>query len=206
MNEPPTAATRQLRWWPLAAAVFLGTLGGLSFSLVKGPVYTADAYVVVVPGTPGGTVQAVNFAQVYSRIATQPAILSLALAGGSPADGERLRRAVRASASTDAPMVGLSASAPGPQESADRANVVATALIAYANHRATATGVRLVSFAPALAPASPSSPPPPLSAAVGAAAGVLVGGLACLVPPIPLPARQRRRIEPWPAASRQGAL
>ncbi|GII00973.1 hypothetical protein [Planobispora takensis] len=206
MNEPATAATHPWRWWPMAAAVFLGTLGGLAFSLVKGPVYTSDAYVVVVPGTPAGTAQAVNFAQVYSRIATQPAVLGLALAGGSPADGERLRRAVRASASADAPMVGLSASAAGPQESADRANAVATALITYANHRATATGVRLVGFAPALAPVSPSSPPPALSAAVGAAAGVLVGGLACLASPIPLPTRQRRRIEPWPAASGQGAL
>ncbi|WP_449066670.1 hypothetical protein, partial [Planomonospora algeriensis] len=182
--------------------MLVGTLAGLAFSLLKEPVYTADAYVVAVPADRSDTAQAVNFAQTYARVATQPEILALALdgaaspsssapdlgllprgtvpdtgvpAGSSAAGGasfpessvERLRRAVQASASPDAPLVGLSASAPGPRQAADRANAVATALITYANYQAVNTRVRLVRFTKALPPASPASPPPAVGAALG---------------------------------------
>ncbi|GGL08656.1 Wzz/FepE/Etk N-terminal domain-containing protein [Planomonospora parontospora] len=220
MRDPAPARTGLLRrWWPLGAAVLVGTLAGLAFSLLKEPVYTADAYVVAVPADRSDTAQAVNFAQTYARVATQPEILTLALDGavsppssvpdpgllppgtspdpGGPPESsapggaaspessvERLRRAVQASASPDAPLVGLSASAPGPRQAADRANAVATALITYANYQAVNTRVRLVRFTKALPPASPSSPPPAVGAALGATGGVLVGALVCLTVPV----------------------
>ncbi|MBG0813277.1 hypothetical protein [Planomonospora sp. ID82291] len=231
MRDPAPARTGPLRrWWPLGAAVLVGTVAGLAFSLVREPVYTADAYVVAVPADRSDTAQAVNFAQTYARVATQPEILALALDGASPEaavaetgllprgtapgtgvpvdsgalDGapggapggaafpessvERLRRAVQASASPDAPLVALSASASGPHQAADRANAVATALISYANYQAVNTRVRLVRFTKALPPASPASPPPAVGAALGATGGVLVGALVCLTLPVRLPA------------------
>ncbi|MBG0828112.1 lipopolysaccharide biosynthesis protein [Planomonospora sp. ID67723] len=190
MSDPAVTAAGPRRWWPLAVAVILGALAGLGFSLARGPVYTADAYVAVVPADPGGNALAVNFAQAYTRIATQPSILAATVGDDAalPAVAERLRRAVRASASPDAPLVGLSASADDPREAADQVNAVAGALIAYANRQAASTRVRLVTFTKALPPAVPSSPLPVLAAAVGAAGGVLVGGLACLAPPFPIPA------------------
>ncbi|GAT65226.1 lipopolysaccharide biosynthesis protein [Planomonospora sphaerica] len=210
MRDTAPARTGLLRrWWPLGAAVLVGTLAGLAFSLVREPVYTADAYVVAVPADRSDTARAVDFAQTYARVATQPEILALALDDASPPPGpdpgllprgtspdtgvpaasvpessvERLRRAVQASASPDAPLVGLSASAPGPRQAADRANAVATALITYANYQAVNTRVRLVRFTKALPPASPSSPPPAVGAALGATGGVLVGALVCLTVP-----------------------
>jgi uncharacterized protein involved in exopolysaccharide biosynthesis len=245
MRDPAPARTGLLRrWWPLGAAVLVGTLGGLAFSLLNEPVYTADAYVVAVPADRDDTAQAVDFAQTYARVATQPEILTLALdgaaspepavadpalllprgtvpdtgvlPGSSAPDGaaspessvERLRRAVQASASPDAPLVGLSASAPGPRQAADRANAVATALITYANYQAVNTRVRLVRFTKALPPASPSSPSPAVGAALGATGGVLVGALVCLTVPVRLSTacglpRSRPRTAPARPATRK---
>ncbi|GGS79545.1 hypothetical protein GCM10010156_42840 [Planobispora rosea] len=213
-GKPPGSGPRELRrWWPLAVAVLLGTLSGLVFSLVKEPAYSADAYVVVVPANPGGTAQAVNFAQAYARIAVQPEILAVTTEEVflPLAAAERLRNTVRAAASPDAPLVWLNASAPDPQQAADQANAVAEALIAYANRQAGNTGVRLAGFTRALPPISPSTPAPALAMAVGAAAGVLLGGLGCLASPVRLPAARgllravRRRLNRAGPESRPGS-
>ncbi|GAA3444396.1 lipopolysaccharide biosynthesis protein [Planomonospora venezuelensis] len=214
----PAAGRRP--WWPLPVALLLGALAGLAFSLGRGPVYTADAYITVVPADPAATASAVNYAQAYARIATEPEILAVAAhnaaaaggGGASPAAAsERLRRGVRASASPDAPLVELSASAADPVAAAEQVNTVADALISYAGHHAAATRVRLVGFTKAFPPAAPSTPPPVLTAAVGAAGGVLIGGLACLAPPVPIPAARdlpllRSLTRPRPALSGRGAL
>jgi capsular polysaccharide biosynthesis protein len=198
MRESAESATGLLRrWWPLIAATLLGILAGLLYSLVKEPVYTSDAYVVVVSNDEGDTGQALNFAQAYARIVTQPAILATASGGGDltlPVSTARLRRTVQASASPDAPLVGVNASAATPQLAAEQANAVAAALIAYGNSRSEDTNVRLASFASAFPPVSPSSPILPINVAVGAASGILVGGLACLILPVPSSGTLMRRL------------
>nr|BFE86791.1 hypothetical protein GCM10020093_093920 [Planobispora longispora] len=156
-GTPRAAAPR--RWWPLAVAVLFGTLAGLVFSLVREPVYSADAYVVVVPADPAGTAQAVDFAQAYARIAVQPEILAVT-AGEAFLPGRRRTAAGHGPGGglPGRPLVWLNASASGPQEAADQANAVAEALITYANHQSGNTRVRLAGFTRALPPASPSSP------------------------------------------------
>ncbi|MEU4549673.1 Wzz/FepE/Etk N-terminal domain-containing protein [Nonomuraea dietziae] len=159
------------RWW-LPLSLLLGALAGLFYSLAREPVYSSDAYVVVVAeGDPGRTA---NFAQAYARIAVQPGLIT---------SGEQAQRTLSASASPDAPLVRLTAIAPTAQEAVARADQASTALISYANMQATNTGVRLASFASASLPLAPSSPALLVNVGIGTAAAVLVAGLVFLASP-----------------------
>jgi capsular polysaccharide biosynthesis protein len=163
----------------LAGAVLLGVLAGAMYSVVKAPAYTADAQVVVVnSATATDDTTAVKFAQAYGRITGDSAILSqtpTVRAGGSVT---ALRGQIRAETSPDAPLVQITGTAPNAARAAQVANEVAAALISFGNTRSASTGARLASFAQASAPEQPSSPNRPVDIAVGAAAGLLIGGFA----------------------------
>ncbi|MFD9943874.1 hypothetical protein ACFWYW_29850 [Nonomuraea sp. NPDC059023] len=183
-----SAAAR--RWWPQGCAVVLGLCAGLLYTALTDRVYTAQAYVVVVADAPSSIEQTTKFAQAFTKIATQPAIVGAALRPGLAARtvGE-LQRTVRVSASPDAPMISLAASAPDAAQAAGQANALAQALITYAGTRATDTGVRIANLSQALAPEEPSGPDALINLTVGGAAGLLLGGLFYLVTP---PAKQGR--------------
>ncbi|NUR86599.1 MAG: lipopolysaccharide biosynthesis protein [Nonomuraea sp.] len=184
-------STAARTWWPQGCVVALGIGGGLIYTAVAEPVYTAQAYVVVVAENQTGIEQATNFAQAFTRIATQPGILATALRPGLPAkDVSQLQRVVRVAASPDAPLISLTASAPQPAQASGQANAVAQALITYAKAHTADTGVRIAALSQASPPAQPSSPNRLVNVTVGGAAGLLVGGLFYLVSP---PARQRPR-------------
>jgi hypothetical protein len=134
---------------------------------------------VVVVSDAKDTGIAVNFAQAYGRVISQPEVLDrVADEVGIPAAALRTR--VQASTSPDAPLIEITASARSAVRSARIANAAVRALVAYGNLHVTETGVRMASFSQAAVPVSPSSPRPVLDAAVGAATGVLLGGLAVL--------------------------
>ncbi|MEU6999714.1 Wzz/FepE/Etk N-terminal domain-containing protein [Nonomuraea sp. NPDC046570] len=173
------------RRWCLPIALLVGTLAGLVVSMVKEPVYSAEAYVTVVPTEGDDMAQAVNYAQAYARIVTQPGVL---------ATDDEVRAHVQSSASPDAPLVRVAATAPTAADAAERANGVADNLTAYANLHSADTRMRVAGFARAFPPSAPSSPIPLVNIAVGAATGVLVGGLAFLAPPLGF--RRRRRVRP----------
>ena len=122
-----------------------------------------------------------NFAQAYGRIVTQEVVLAPAAVnlgwGGSVAE---LRRQLRVSTSPDAPLIQLTGSAGTPTQAADLANAVSKALVDYGVRRRAQTRVRLDSFADAVPPSAPASPNVPVDIAVGAAAGLLLGGLAVM--------------------------
>ncbi|MGW5686437.1 hypothetical protein [Nonomuraea sp. NPDC003754] len=166
-------------WLPLS--LLFGVLGGLFYSLAKEPVYTSDAYVVVV--SEGDMAQAVHFAQAYTRIAVQPFIIGNEQAGGT----------LSATASPDAPIIRLTAQAATALDAAARADQAASALILYANGHAADTRVRLTSFATASVATSPSSPVLLVNISVGGAAAALVTGLLYLGAPY---VRPRSRREP----------
>jgi capsular polysaccharide biosynthesis protein len=163
----------------LAGAVLLGVLGGAMYGVWKAPAYTADAHVVVVNTANAQDDQtAVKFAQAYGRISTDSAVLAAtgtAKGGGSVA---ALRRQVRVETSPDAPIIQITGVAPNAARAAQIANEVAGSLVSFGNARSSQTSVRLASFAQASAPDGPSSPNAPLDIAVGAAAGLLIGGFA----------------------------
>ncbi|MGW6461834.1 lipopolysaccharide biosynthesis protein [Streptomyces sp. NPDC055078] len=181
------------RWWPLPVCVLAGAVAGGAYGVLATPEYAATGYVVAVPdkdAQPGG---AVGFAQAYGRIATSDSTIAYArVAAGVPA--RELRDQVRTETSPDSPMIAITGTSDRSGEAADIANAVADAVIVSGNQVAKSTGVRLVSFSQAIQPAQPVSPSARLSAAVGASAGGLLGGLVLLV-------RPRRRARPAPAAT-----
>jgi capsular polysaccharide biosynthesis protein len=175
--KSPQILKRLLRRFGLVALLTLvGATAGAVYGAVKTPTYTAQAYVVVT-GEAGDPVGAVNFAQAYGRIATKGAVADrAATALGSRADLKQ----VTASTSPDAPVIEITATGTEAARTAQVANAVAQALVDFAGTRKGETRVSVSVLAAASTPASPSSPKPPLEMAVGAAGGLLVGGLALL--------------------------
>ncbi|WP_093799395.1 lipopolysaccharide biosynthesis protein [Streptomyces sp. Wb2n-11] len=186
-------------WWPLPVCALLGTVCGVSYGALKTPEYTATSYVVAVPakGTEPGA--ALGYAQAYGRITTSESTLAYArvAAGVSP---RALRSQVRTETSPDSPMIAITGTATKPAVAADIANAVADAVFVSSNHVSKNTGVKLLVFSQAIAPAEPASPSAGISAAVGGCAGGLVGGLALLVRPR-LPRRAASAPVPAPAAA-----
>jgi capsular polysaccharide biosynthesis protein len=165
------------RFGLLLLLTLIGGIAGAVYGAVKTPTYTAKAYVVAI-GDQGDAVTALNFAQAYGRIATSGPILARA-GERLGADRTGLTR-VTASTSPDAPVIQITAPGAGAQRTADMANAVANALVAYGNVQQAQTKVSLAVLAAATPPPRPTSPKPPLELAVGAAGGLLIGGLAVL--------------------------
>lgn len=175
----PAVGSVLRRCWPLLAAVPLGAVCGGVYALVAPAQYQANAYVMVVPETTGDNSAAVGFAQAYGRVITQPEVLlSAAATTGVPM--AELTPLVQAVTSPDAPMIQITGSAATAAVSADEANAVAASLVAFGNAASKQTGVKLLTFAAAARPATPSSPSRTLDVAVGAAAGLLIGGLGVM--------------------------
>lgn len=176
--ELRNTATR--RWGLLALLTVLGAVIGLAYALIRPPEYTAKAYLAVVAQTPGDN-SAVSYAQAYARIASQgDALQTAADASAGSASVEELRRSVVAAASPDAPVIELTGAADSAERAANLVNLVANGLTTTANTHTADTRVRVVPLSAALPPADPTSPQLPLAVAVGAAAGLLLGGLAFL--------------------------
>jgi capsular polysaccharide biosynthesis protein len=168
------------RWWLTGLLTILGALAGLGYALASDPVYTAKAYVVVIAQNRSDNV-AVSYAQAFARIADQGAALNAAAEASNGTESvSELRRQVRASASPDAPVIELTGSAVSARRAADMANLVADGLVTTANSHAADTRLRLTVLSTAVSPADPTSPHLALSVAVGAAVGLLLGGLAML--------------------------
>ncbi|MFF7634511.1 Wzz/FepE/Etk N-terminal domain-containing protein [Kitasatospora sp. NPDC008050] len=166
-------------WWPLAAAVPLGAVAGAGYAVLAPPVYTANSYVVVVPGSGGESGLAVNFAQAYGRLAAQPQVLAMA-APDAGRTGAELASQVTGTTSPDAPVIEIAGSGRHPDQAVKAADAVAKALVAFANTSSKETDVKLVPLAAAADPDQPTTPSRQLDVAVGGAAGVLVGALAMM--------------------------
>ncbi|MFD7627932.1 lipopolysaccharide biosynthesis protein [Streptomyces sp. NPDC059851] len=169
-------------WWPLPAAAVLGLAAGGAYGVLKAPEYAATSYVVAVPDDTTEPATALGFAQAYGRIATSSSTLAYAQPRAG-LDARRLRTQVRAETSPDSPMIAITGTSKSAAESADIANAVADALSLSGNQAAKNTGVQLLLFSQAVAPADPVSPSAPVSGAVGLCAGGLLGGLWLLTRP-----------------------
>jgi capsular polysaccharide biosynthesis protein len=165
------------RFGLLILLTVIGGSAGAAYAATKTPAYTAKAYVVAI-GDPGESITALNFAQAYGRIATSgPVLAKAATALGTQTAG---LNQVTASTSPDAPVIEISATGTSPAHTAALANAVANALADYGSARKADTHVGFALLAGALTPKSPTSPKPPLELAVGAAGGLLIGGLTVL--------------------------
>jgi capsular polysaccharide biosynthesis protein len=165
------------RFGLLLALTVIGGAAGAVYGAMKTPTYTAKSYVVAI-GDAADPISALNFAQAYGRVATTGPVL--ALAGPKLGADRSGLDTVTASTSPDAPVIEITATGPNAQHTAAVANAVANALADLGNSRKADTHVGLALLAAATTPTKPSSPKPPLELAVGAAAGLLIGGLAVL--------------------------
>jgi capsular polysaccharide biosynthesis protein len=166
------------RFGLLLVLTVLGGTAGAVYSATKTPTYRATAYVVVTADA-GEPFAAVNFAQAYGRVVTTgPAAENAAQKIGPGAAADLAR--VTASTSPDAPVIEITAAGPDAGRVQVVANAVAQGLVDFAATRKAETRVGVSMLAQAAKPARPSSPKPPLELAVGAAAGLLLAGLAAL--------------------------
>ena len=166
------------RFGLLLVLTVLGGTAGAVYSATKTPTYQATAYVVVTAEA-GEPFAAVNFAQAYGRVVTTGPAAENATQKIGPGAAADLAR-VTASTSPDAPVIEITAAGPDAGRVQVVANAVAQGLIDFAATRKTETRVGVSMLAQAAKPARPSSPKPPLELAVGAAAGLLLAGLAAL--------------------------
>lgn len=167
-------------WWPVAVCTLVGALGGAAYGLLKAPEYTATSYVMVTSDDGGGSAT-VGYAQAYGRIATGGAVLNRARTTAIPLDA--LESGVEAVTSPEAPMIQITGTSGTPRLAADMANRVAQSLTGIANLSSKDTGAELRVFSQAITPDTPASPSLPLSVAVGACTGGLLGALLLLVRP-----------------------
>jgi capsular polysaccharide biosynthesis protein len=182
----PRPALRRLKalppWSLLTAAVLTGCLAGGAYGALTPPAYSATAYVIAVPTKEADPQAALGFAQAYSRVATQLAVLGDAQVwAGVPM--RTLRKSVRSATSPDAPMVAVTATSAQADLAVDMADAVSRSLTRHANHAKKSTNVELLRFSRAVQPIEPASASPALTGLVGASAGGLLGGLAMLVRP-----------------------
>ncbi|MCX4692794.1 lipopolysaccharide biosynthesis protein [Streptomyces sp. NBC_01408] len=193
-GKPRRRLPRPPAWWPLPACALLGLAAGGAYGVLKAPEYAATSYVVAVPDDTTEPATALGFAQAYARIATSSSTLAYAQPRAG-LDARRLRTQVRAETSPESPMIAITGTSKSPAEAADIANAVADALSLSSNQAAKNTGVQLLLFNQAVAPAEPASPSAPVSGAVGLCAGGLLGGLWLLA----RPGRGRRQEDQQPA-------
>ncbi|NUS52136.1 MAG: hypothetical protein HOQ22_13990, partial [Nocardioidaceae bacterium] len=160
----------------LLALPVVGGLLGLLVATITPPTYTAHAFVLITSTGDTTDVSAGDIAQATARVATSDSVLA---EGDSSrrllvaADDDRLT----ASASPDAPLVDLSASAATPA-AADLANALAAAVDAHVTSIGVDADVRASVFASASRPRRPTSPNPVVDVAAGVALGVLLAAVA----------------------------
>lgn len=176
MNVPEILRRLVRRFGLLLLLTAIGGGAGAAYGALEKPTYTAKAYVVAV-GNQVDSATALNFAQAYGRVATSGPVL--VKAGAALTDQTGLDQ-VTAATSPDAPVIELTATAGTATHAAGLANAVASALADYGSARSAQTHVNLAVFASATVPVRPTSPRPPLELLVGAAGGLLIGGLAVL--------------------------
>jgi capsular polysaccharide biosynthesis protein len=168
------------RFGLLLLLTLIGGIAGAAYAAIKTPTYTAKAYVVAVStSAQADPISALNFAQAYGRVATSDPVLAKASVLLGTTDQSGLRQATAAT-SPDAPVIEITATGPKAKHTANVANALANALVEYGGNRKAETRVSLSLLAGAIAPTRPSSPKPPMELAVGAAGGLLIGGLAVL--------------------------
>ena len=181
MASAANILTRLVRlWWLTALLAVLGALAGLGYALLTPPTYVARAYVIVVASNPAESPAAVSYAQAYTRIVPQAGVINAAVTAGNGVSAAELRRSVRAAGSPDSPVIEITGSSDTAGRAADDANSVAGALVTTATAHASTTRMKLTVISSASPPAAPASPRPPLNVAIGAAVGILLGGLAVL--------------------------
>lgn len=169
-------------WLIILGLVLGGALGALVSQLTT-PVYQSSVYLLVVPESENAGVSTANdYAQAYSRLVTEPAVVGEAVdeseVGVDPWDVERV---VSVEVAPNAPILEITTNSEDPEDASALANALGSGLSSFAEERAEETGYQAEVMAEAVPPEEPALPDWVLNVAVGAFAGLLVGATAALL-------------------------
>lgn len=178
------------RLWVIILGFVIGGALGAFVSQQMSPIYQSNVYLLVVPAsgdfgtqTPSDYEQKLrnDYAQAYSRIATDPAVIGEAVReSGVGVDPSDIRKVVNVTPSSTAPILQVTVNFQDPEGASTLANAVARGLNSYTTEQSTDSGYRADVMADAIPPTSPVAPGWRLNIAVGAAMGLLVGGVVAL--------------------------
>jgi capsular polysaccharide biosynthesis protein len=158
----------------------LGALAGWAVASVTPTRYTAHSYLLIVDASDGAGASAVNVAQATARVATKPSVL--AESGG---DVTLLAAAAEedltATASPDAPLVDLAASAGTAEEAVRLANDLSDHVNRHISRFSKSTRVESEVFAEASLPSRPASPNTLVNVIAGLAVGVVAASVLFVV-------------------------
>lgn len=168
-------------WIVLIGFAIGGVLLGLALAGVTPTTYRAESLMVVVPSGTAGSDLAVGYARVFSRLATDPAVLTpLVAQDPSLSDLKSLSEAISVDVSPNTPMFELAADDSTAAGAAALANLVGDAVSDYTRANQVRTGYRAEVMTVALPPEEPSSPNIRLNAVIGGSVGLVVAGLLVL--------------------------
>lgn len=179
------------RFWIIVLGFIIGGALGIFASQLMTPVYQSNVYLLVVPSsgnfgtqTPSDYEQKLrnDYTQAYSRIATDPAVIGESVReSGVGVDPSDIRKVVNVTPSSTAPILQVTVNFQDPEGASTLANAVARGLNSYTAKQSTDSGYRADVMAEATPPTSPVAPGWKLNIAVGAAVGLLVGGVVALL-------------------------
>lgn len=169
--------------WVIILGLILGGALGALVSQLTTPIYQSSVYLLVVPEPENAGVSTANdYAQAYSRLVTEPAVVGEAVdeseVGVDPWDVERI---VNVEVTPNAPILQITTNSDAPEDAAALANALASGLSSFAEERVEQTGYQAEVMAEAVPPEEPALPNWALNVAVGAFAGLLVGATAALL-------------------------
>lgn len=160
----------------LSALPILGAALGLLVAALMPASYTAHSYVILITSPGGADGSATNVAQATARVATKTSVLDSAGADASLVSAAEKGR-LTATASPDAPLVDLAASAGTAEEATRLSDGLARSTETQVNNFSKQTGVGARVFAKASAPLDPTIPNYPVSILAGLALGVLASAV-----------------------------
>lgn len=179
------------RLWIIVLGFIIGGALGAFVSQQMSPIYQSNVYLLVVPASGDLGTQTLSdyeqklrndYAQAYSRITTDPAVIGKAVReSGVGVDPSDIRKIVNVIPSPNAPILQVTVNFQDPEGASTLANAVASGLNSYTAEQSTNSGYRADVMAEATPPTSPVAPGWKLNIAVGAATGLLVGGVVALL-------------------------
>ncbi|MBV9454358.1 MAG: hypothetical protein JOZ19_09610 [Rubrobacter sp.] len=175
-------------WLPILGLILGGALAALVTQQIT-PMYQSSVYLLVAPTsrvdtstTPNVQEQANDYAQAYGKLVADPAVTGSAVTeSGVGVDPWDVRRITSVEVSPKAPVLQITTNSPSAQSASTLANALGNAVSSFTRARSSDTGYEAQLMAEAVPPVYPSLPNWRWNIAVGAATGLLVGGILALL-------------------------
>lgn len=172
-SRPGTSATVVRTWRFVVIGAVLGALIGAGVGTAVPERYEASAYLVVTAeeDADAGTTPT-SYAQVYSRIARQPAVM---MEADPEAELGTFGRGITVTSFPDAPVIELTGTGDSAEQATLRANTMADALATYSEGEAAISGYTVNVVTPAMEEGATRPPTMLPSLSAGLVLGVFAG-------------------------------